>query len=70
MGEQMIDASGAIKWVVKGEPFRNRARLLLRNARLKGITLIGPPLLEYEVESSLQRRLHHAVQLLPLRMHR
>jgi len=58
MAEQVIDASVAIKWVVKGEPFRNKARQLLRDARLKDITLIGPPLLEYEVESNLQRRLH------------
>lgn len=59
MAEQVIDASLAIKWVVKGEPFRNKARQLLRDARLKDVTLIGPPLLEYEVESNLQRHLHH-----------
>jgi hypothetical protein len=58
MAEQVIDASIAIKWVVKGEPFRNKARQLLREARVKGLTLIGPPLLEYEVESTLQRRLY------------
>jgi len=58
MAEQVIDASVSIKWVVRGEPFRNKARQLLRDARLKDITLIGPPLLEYEVESNLQRRLH------------
>lgn len=59
MAEQVVDASVAIKWVVKGEPFRNKARQLLREARAKGIALIGPPLLEYEVESALQRRLHY-----------
>jgi len=59
MAEQVIDASVAIKWVVKGEPFRNKARQLLHDARLIDITLIGPPLLEYEVESTLQRRLHY-----------
>ncbi len=59
MAEQVIDASVAIKWVVKGEPFRNKARQLLRDARWKGIALSGPPLLEYEVESILQRRLHY-----------
>jgi predicted nucleic acid-binding protein len=58
MAEQVIDASVAIKWVVKGEPFRNKARQLLHDARLKGIALIGPPPLEYEVESNLQRCLH------------
>ena len=57
MAEQVIDASVAIKWVVKGEPFREKARQLLHDARSKGIVLIGPPLLEYEVESVLQRRL-------------
>jgi predicted nucleic acid-binding protein len=59
MGEQIIDASVAIKWVVKGEPFRNKARQLLRDAKAKGTTLIGPPLLEYEVESNLQRHVCH-----------
>jgi len=29
MAEQVIDASVAIKWVVKGEPFRDKARQLL-----------------------------------------
>lgn len=58
MAEQVIDASVAIKWVVNGEPFRNKARQLLRDAQLKDIMLIGPPLLEYEVESVLQRCLY------------
>ncbi len=58
MAEQVIDASIAVKWVVKGEPFRNKARQLLHDAQLKGIMLIGPSLLEYEVESALQRRLY------------
>lgn len=59
MTEQVVDVSVAIKWVVKGEPFRNKARQLLRDARLKGTILIAPPLLEYEVESNLQRRLRY-----------
>ncbi|MBI3989801.1 MAG: type II toxin-antitoxin system VapC family toxin [candidate division NC10 bacterium] len=59
MAEQAIDASVALKWVVKGEPFRNKARQLLRDARLRGMTLIAPPILLYEVESVLQRRLHN-----------
>jgi len=58
MAEQVIDVSVAIKWVVHGEPFRSKAGQLLREARARGIALIGPPLLEYEVESNLQRRLH------------
>jgi predicted nucleic acid-binding protein len=59
MPEQVIDASVALKWVIKGEPFRNKARQLLRDARAAGIALIGPPLLLYEVESRLQRALYH-----------
>ena len=58
MAEQVVDASVAIKWVVKMEPYRDLARQLLHDARRNGIVLIGPPLLEYEVESVLQRRLH------------
>jgi predicted nucleic acid-binding protein len=58
MAEQVIDASVAIKWLVQGEPYRHKARQLLREARARGIALIGPPLLVYEVESNLQHRLH------------
>jgi predicted nucleic acid-binding protein len=58
MACQVIDASVAIKWVVKGEPFREQARQLLWDAHRKGIALIGPPLLAYEVESVLQYRLY------------
>ncbi len=58
MAYRVIDAGIAVKWVVSGEPFREQARQLLRDARLHGITLIGPPLLAYEVESVLQYRLH------------
>jgi predicted nucleic acid-binding protein len=59
MAEQVIDASVAIKWVVKGERFRHQARQSLRDARLKQIGLIAPPILEYEVESVWQRSLHN-----------
>jgi predicted nucleic acid-binding protein len=58
MAEQVIDASVAVKWVVKGEPFRRQAQHLLRDAGLNDIQLIGPPLLEYEIESILQLQLH------------
>jgi hypothetical protein len=59
MPEQVIDASVALKWVVRGEPFRGKAMRLLRDARVNRIALIAPPLLIYEAESMLQRRLHH-----------
>jgi predicted nucleic acid-binding protein len=57
MAEQVIDASIVMKWVVQGEANRPQALRLLRDSRQRGIDLIGPPLLQYEVESSLQRRL-------------
>ena len=43
---------------MKGEPCRSAARQLLRDARLNGTLLLGPPLLEYEIESILQRFLY------------
>jgi predicted nucleic acid-binding protein len=55
MAEQVIDASVVIAWLDPGEPFRAEAMLLLGDARLKSVALIGPPLLHYEVESTLQR---------------
>jgi predicted nucleic acid-binding protein len=58
MPEQAIDASVAIKWLVKGESFRGKAMQLLRDARVRGTTLLGPPLLLYELESNVQRRVH------------
>lgn len=57
MSEQVVDASVAIKWVMKSEPFRQKVLHLLRQSRLQGIDLIGPPLLEYEIKSILQRQL-------------
>lgn len=59
MPEQVIDASVALKWVVRGEPFRGKAMRLLRDARVNSIALIAPRLLIYEAESMLQRRLHN-----------
>lgn len=57
MFEQVIDASIAIKWIVKDEPFRNEARRLLHDARAKGIELCAPPIFRYEVESVIQNSL-------------
>ena len=39
MPECCIDASVAIKWFVKGEPFRRKALKLLRESQTSGITL-------------------------------
>jgi predicted nucleic acid-binding protein len=44
----------AVKWVVTGEPWRQKARKLLRESLAAGFTLIAPPLFEYETESVLQ----------------
>jgi predicted nucleic acid-binding protein len=56
MSERCVDASVAVKWVVKGEPFRAKARKLLQESLAKGITLIAPPLFEYETESVIQTK--------------
>jgi len=55
--ERCVDASLGIKWVVRGEPWRKKARKFLRDSIATGIILIAPPLFEYETESVLQRRL-------------
>lgn len=57
MPERCIDASVAIKWVVKGESFRGPARKLLKDSLANGSTLIAPPLFEYETESVIQTKL-------------
>ncbi len=57
MTEWVIDANVAIRWLVTDEPFHSKAKLLLQDAKKQKVRLIGPPLLEYELESNLQRRL-------------
>lgn len=59
MAEQVVDASLAIKWVVKGEPFRAQAQRLLYDDTHQDITLIGPHILIYEVETIIQRQVYH-----------
>lgn len=54
MPERCVDASIAIKWVIKGERWRKKARRFLQDSLASGITLIAPPLFEYETESVLQ----------------
>ncbi len=54
MAECVIDASVAVKWVMKGESYRRQARKLLRESHTAGITLIAPPLFESETESVIQ----------------
>ncbi len=56
MTERCIDASVAVKWAVAGEPHRNKARALLRDAGRGAIRLIAPPLFVAEVDSVIRRR--------------
>ncbi len=56
MPERCVDASVAIKWVVKGETWRKKARKFLRDSIAAGIDLIAPPLFEYETESVIMMR--------------
>lgn len=56
MTERVIDASVAIKWVMKGESHRAQARKLLRDSLSAGIRLISPPLFENETESVIQEQ--------------
>ena len=57
MPERCVDASVAIKWVVKSETWRKKARQFLLDSLQNGYTLIAPPLFAYETESVLQGRL-------------
>jgi len=54
MPERVIDASVAVKWVMRGESHRRLARKLLRESLAAGIRLIAPPLFESETESVIQ----------------
>ena len=56
MPERCVDASVAIKWVVKSETWRKKARRFLFDSVQNGYTLIAPPLFAYETESVLQER--------------
>lgn len=58
MPERCVDASVAIKWVVKAETWRKKARQFLLDSLQHGYVLIAPPLFAYETESVLQERLH------------
>jgi predicted nucleic acid-binding protein len=54
--ERCVDASIAVKWAVKTEPFRAKARAFLVDAATDGIRLIAPPLFVSEVDSAIRRR--------------
>jgi len=54
MPERVIDASVAVKWVMKGESHRRQARKLLSDSLATGTILIAPPLFESETDSVIQ----------------
>lgn len=56
MTERCVDASIAVKWAVRREPFRAKARLLLSDAGATGIRLIAPPPFASEVDSAIRKR--------------
>ncbi len=56
MSELCVDANLVVKLPLKGEPFRNRARALVRDCIAAGITLIAPPVFESELDSVIRKR--------------
>ncbi len=58
MTELCVDASVAVKWAVKGEQHRSKARKLLHDAVARGLDLIAPPFFTAEVDTAIQRRVH------------
>lgn len=57
MPERCVDASVALKWVLKDEIWQRKAWKFLRDSIEADFTLVAPPLFEYETESVLQQRL-------------
>lgn len=58
MTECCIDASIAVKWAVKAEPHRKKARAFLKDAGEKGIILIAPPIFTSEADSAICKRIY------------
>lgn len=56
MTERYVDASVAVKWAVKGEPFCAKALAFLRYAGTSGIRLIVPPIFTSEADSAIHKR--------------
>lgn len=52
--EICVDASVAGRWIIAGQRWQRKARVLLRDAKAAGVTLIAPPLFEYEIEGVVQ----------------
>jgi predicted nucleic acid-binding protein len=55
VSEAVIDANLAVKFVLKGVPYRQKVRRFLADCTKAGVTLLAPPLLESEADSALRR---------------
>jgi len=58
MSELCVDASVAVKWVFRGEPYRAKAASLLRDCLVNNVALVAPPFFESEVDSAVRKRVH------------
>lgn len=60
MTVRCIDASVAVKLVLKGEPYRSVARRLIEDSARHGVDLIAPPIFVGEIDSVIRRRVYEA----------
>lgn len=58
MSERCVDASVIVKLALKGEPYRVKARQLVRESIAMGIDLIAPPIFPSEVDTVIRRRVY------------
>jgi predicted nucleic acid-binding protein len=59
MGSEIVlDASIAVRYAVKGEPFRQKARRFVGDCGQQGVRLLAPPLFESEADSAIRWYVH------------
>jgi len=58
MSELCIDASVAVKLVLKGETHRVTARRLLKDCIVNNMTLIAPPFFASETDTAIRKRVY------------
>ncbi len=56
MNELCVDASVAVKLVLKGESYRAKARKLLRDCLVNNVALIAPPFFASETDTVIRKR--------------
>lgn len=56
MTQRCVDASVAVKWAVRSEPFRKEALALLRDAEQAADVMVAPPLFASEADGAIRRR--------------